>query len=460
MTNRKALLPWLALMTALALISAACGGDSDPADEEGADSGGPADGGADSGGPADGGADSGGPADGGELDSEVVEEEVPAAPVESSTELAEGMLDGVCPSPLVIQTDWFPEAEHGALYQLIPGDYTTWAGEKVVRGAMGLRTGPGDEDVVYFGIHFEIRTGGPAIGDTPVSAHMKLDDSIHLGYASTDSQIMQWAEAPLVSVVAPLERNPQMIMWDPETYPEVESIADLKDLGVQVNVFSAAVYPEVLVAKEILSEEQISPSYNGSPANFIAAGGAIAQQGFASAEVYTYQHTHTEWGKPVAFQLVHDTGFPIYSQTIGVRLDDLEELRPCLELLVPIIQRAVIAYDASPERANERIVDIVDLFADFWEYPRDLADFSVQAQREHGLIGNGPDSTVGNMEPDRIQAVLDAIRATGLADAVHEDLSAEDLYTNEFIDPGIGFPGSETAGGGDASGGAEDGASG
>jgi len=37
---------------------------------------------------------------------------------------AAGALAGVCPSPLVIQTDWFAEAEHGALYELIGDDYT------------------------------------------------------------------------------------------------------------------------------------------------------------------------------------------------------------------------------------------------------------------------------------------------------------------------------------------------
>lgn len=438
MTTNRTLFRWLASMTALALLTAACGGGAEPADEDDADSGGQD-------GPAgeEGGAPAAPAAD--EPDPPVEEdpeEAVPAVPADSSLELTENMLVDVCPDPLVIQTDWFPEAEHGALYHLIAGDYTTYAGEKIVRGPMGLRTGPNDGDAVNFGIDFEIRTGGPAIGGTPVSGHMLLDDSIHLGYASTDSQIMQWADAPLVSIVAPLEKNPQMIMWDPETYPEVESIADLKDVGASVNVFSAAVYPDVLVALEILSEEQIDKSYDGSPARFIAEEGAIAQQGFASSEAYTYEHIHSDWGKPVAFQLVHDAGFPIYSQTIGVRPGDLEELRPCLELLVPIFQRAVVAYDASPERANERIVDVVDLFDDFWVYPRDLADFSVQAQRDHGLIGNGPDSTVGNMELDRVQAVLDAIRATELAGAVPEELSAEDLFTNEFIDPGIGFPAS------------------
>ena len=34
-------------------------------------------------------------------------------------EAAAGDLSEVCPETIVIQTDWFPEAEHGALYYLI-----------------------------------------------------------------------------------------------------------------------------------------------------------------------------------------------------------------------------------------------------------------------------------------------------------------------------------------------------
>ena len=340
-------------------------------------------------------------------------------------------LSGVCPSPLVVQTDWFPESEHGAMYHLIGDDYVVDTENQTVTGSMVL-------DGAELGIDFQVRTGGPAIGFAPVSSYMYTDESIHLGYASTDAQILQWADAPLVSVVAPLEQNPQMIMWDPEL-AGVDSIADLGTENITVNVFGGGVFPLVFVAQGIWNADQVDPSYDGSPARFVSEGGAIAQQGFASSEVFTYEHIYEEWGRPVEFQLLHDAGFQIYSQTIGVRPRDMESMRPCLERLVPIIQQAVVSYDASPDRANAIIVDAVEQYASFWVYPPELADFSVQAQRDYGLIGNGPDSTVGNMELDRIQGVLDSILATDLASDVADGLSAEDLFTNEFIDADIGF---------------------
>ena len=138
---------------------------------------------------------------------------LPYADIDAAASVAVD-LSGVCPSPLVVQTDWFPESEHGAMYELVGDDYTVDVDAKVVRGSMVL----GGQDL---GIEWEVRTGGPAIGFSPVSQHMAADEGIHLGYASTDQQINHWDVAPLMSVVAPLERNPQMIMWDPETYPDV-----------------------------------------------------------------------------------------------------------------------------------------------------------------------------------------------------------------------------------------------
>ena len=342
--------------------------------------------------------------------------------------VAAGLAD-VCPSPLVVQTDWFPESEHGAMYELLGDDYVVDVDNKVVRASMVL----GGTDL---GIEWEVRTGGPAIGFSPVSQHMAVDEGIHLGYASTDQQVNHWDVAPLMSVVAPLERNPQMIMWDPETYPDVESIADLGAQGITINVFGGGTFSEVFVAQGIWSADQVDPSYEGNPSRFVGAGGSIAQQGFASSEVYTYEHVYEQWGKPVAFQLLHDAGFQIYSQTIGVRPGDLEDLRPCLEKLVPIIQQAAVDFNNSPDRANAIIVDAVLKYEDFWVYPPDLAEFSHSAKREFGLVGDGGDGVVGNMVPERIAKVLDDMRAAGMD--IDPSLTADQLFTNEFIDESIG----------------------
>ena len=335
-----------------------------------------------------------------------------------------------CPDPIVIQTDWFPEADHGGLYEMVGEGYTVDADKKVV-------TGPLMSSGAETGIEIEIRTGGPAIGYQPVSVQQYADDSITLGYANTEGQVLRWGDTPTVSVVAPLEINPQIIMWDPETYPDVETLADLGTEDVTINIYSSSLFADVFVAEGIWNKDQVDPSYDGSPARFIAEGGKIAQQGFASAEPYNYEHVFEEWGKPVGFQLLHDAGFKVYSQTLSVLPDEKEELADCLSAFVPVVQQAQVDYVDDPARANAIIIDAVQKFDDFWEYDEGVANFSVETQRELGLVGNGPDETLGNMDEARIQRVIDQIRDAGLD--VPEDLTAADLFTNEFIDDSIGL---------------------
>ena len=386
---------------ALSLVAAACGGDDDATDTTAA------------------------PAPAAEEPAGEPAEEPAAEPV------ADGVLADICPSPLVIQTDWHAESEHGALYNLIGEGYTVEKGRSATVGPMVL-------DGVDLGIDFEIREGGPAIGFSSPSSIIYSDDSVHLAYANTDAQILTFQDTPVLSVVAPLEKNPQMIMWDPETYPDVEDLSDLGDLGVTINIFAGQTYADVFVALGVLSEDQIDPSYDATPARFIAEQGKIAQQGFASSEPYSYKTTFEEWGKDVAFTLLNDNGFPIYSQTIAIKPSDKEEMDACLTELVPIFQQSVVSYHGDPAGANAVILDVNEQLDDGWVYTAGNAEYAAGAMAEFGLVGNGPDAIVGNMDTDRIQEMIDNIALAGLE--FEEGLAPADIVTNEYIDTSIGFP--------------------
>ena len=349
--------------------------------------------------------------------------------VEENDAVASEGLDS-CPDPIVIQTDWFPESEYGATYELFGGG--TYLIDNENRSVAGtLHDGEVDT-----GIGLEVRTGGPAIGFTPVASHMYTDTSITLGYANTEGQITRFNSAPLLSVVAPLERNPQMIMWDPDTYPDVESIADLGERDITISVFGPEVFSEVFIAQGIWSAGQVDPSYDGSPANFIASQGSIAQQGFASAEPFNYRNTYEEWGKDVKYQLLHDAGFPVYSQTLAIRSDDKVSLDACLRDLVPIIQRAVVNFSSNPDSTNALIVDAVESFNSFWVYGEEIADYSVKTQSELGLVGNGTNDVVGDMDQNRVQEVIDLMDKAGIDT---NEIGPSDIFTNEYIDESIGL---------------------
>ena len=316
------------------------------------------------------------------------------------------------------------------MYELIGEGYSVDKDNGITRGPMVL----GGADL---GIEWEVRAGGPFLGGSSVSEIMALDDSIHLGYASTDQQVNHWDVTQLVSVVAPLEKNPQMVMWDPEVYPDLSGIREIGERGIIVQVFAGGTFPDVFIAQGIWDEDQVDKGYGGSPARFIADGD-IAQQGFASAEPFQYEFVHTDYGRPVDFELLHDAGFEIYSQTIGVRNGEIEGMRGCLERLVPIIQQASVDFSSSPDRANAIIVDAVATYDTWWSYSPELAVFSVQAQRDFGLVGDGPDNTAGNMEGSRFEKTFNDMVGAGMQ-GIDPDLTYDQLFTNEFIDPNISY---------------------
>ncbi|MEI4272209.1 ABC transporter substrate-binding protein [Klenkia sp. LSe6-5] len=343
-----------------------------------------------------------------------------------------------CPSNVVVQTDWNPESEHGGLYESLGDDYTIDAGSKTVTGTLI------DSDGDSTGVTLEIRAGGPAIGFQTVTAQMYSDTDITMGYIATDEAIQLSDTQPTTAVLAPLEISPTMIMWDPETYPDVSSIEDLGAAGVTVRYFEGSAYMAYLTGAGILDAAQVDGSYDGTPAGFVAAAGEVAQQGFASAEPYIYKNEVADWGKDVDFQLVYDAGFQPYQSSISVRSADLDGMSDCLAELVPLMQQADVDYLEDPSRVNEIILELVDQYDTGWVYSQGVADYSVETQKELGLVGNGPDDVHGNFDTDRVDTLIEQTTPifTEQGTPPTDGLTADDLVTNEFIDDTIGVPAS------------------
>ena len=347
-------------------------------------------------------------------------------------------LSGVCPATVIIQTDWNPEADHGHLYQLLGPNPVINADKKSVSGdlfASGKATG----------VKVEIRSGGPAIGFSTVSSEMYKDKGITLGYISTDEAVQLSAKLPTTAVFAENDISPQMIMWDPATYPKVKTIKELgtalKADGGVVRYFQGAAYMGYLQGSGILPEAQTDGAYDGTPAKFVTAKGKDGQQGFATAEPYIYQNEVSAWGKPVNFQLINDTGYPIYPEAMSVRSADLSTLSPCLKKLVPVLQQADVDYISKPATTNKLIVDLVTAYNNGWVYSAKVADFGVSQMKKLKVASNGSNAYVGDLDEARVQKVIDIdtplFTATGSAPKT--GLKATDLFTNEFLDTSIGF---------------------
>lgn len=344
-------------------------------------------------------------------------------------------LSGACPATVVIQTDWNPQAEQGGLFALLGPDARIDAGKKSVSGPLMAK---GE----WTGVDVEIRAGGPAIGFSGVPAQMYTDPDILLGWVNTDDAVAASDTLPTTAVMSTFEKAPWAIMWDPKTYPDVHSIADLGKTDATVRYFDGTTYMDYLTGSGLLRTGQLDGSYDGTPAAFIAADGTAAQQGFATVEPWVYENAIPEWGRALDYQLVADTGYPIYAVALAARTADVEGRADCLAKLVPVIQQASVDYFADPSAANALIVSAVEQYDNGWVYPAAEAENSTAQQRALGLAANGADGTFGSFDEARVARVQSIVTPilTAKGVTVPAGLTAEALATNRFLDPAIALP--------------------
>lgn len=340
----------------------------------------------------------------------------------SSNDLSE-----VCPSELVLQTDWFPEAEYGVYYSLIGED-----GE--LDPGAGTYSGP----LLDTGVNLEIRAGGPFIGQQTVQSLMYQDDSINLGLVHTDDAVRFSEQFPVVSVVAPLEKSPLALVWDPEVH-DFESFEDIGESGASILVFTKEVnYVPFLVDKGLVPESSFDDSFDGSYTRFVADN-SLVQQAFVTETPFRLENEIADFGRPVDSILISESGYDPYLSSLAVKAGDLDELRPCLEQLVPIIQQAQIDYINDPVAANQVMVDVATGMDTFWTLSNELLEFGNEQMLEYGIVGNGSDTTLGNFDEERVQQVIDDFAATFGTDVetASPDVAPDTITTNEFIDEEI-----------------------
>ena len=343
-------------------------------------------------------------------------------------------LNGVCPDPVVVQTSWFPQSEHGAVYQLVGNGYRIDAAHKRVTGPLVL----GGRST---GVRIEVRAGGPAVGFQSSAALMYQDPQITLGMLQADEIIQVSKTQPVLGVVAPLEIDPQIILWDPTAHPDWHTIADIGQTDVKVLYFQTGTYMQYLLGSGILRRRQVDGSYDGSPSAFVAAGGKIAVQGYATNEPYTYQHEIAAWGRPVAYQLVYDLGYPNYANVLAVRSDRRASLDACLHRLVPMLQQAQVDFMVKPGPAIDLMVKLDQAYKTGFVYSKGNAEFAVQQMRQLGIVANGGDGTLGNFDTgrlDRLIAITGPIFA-GQKKPIKPGLGPVDVATNAYINPSIGL---------------------
>jgi len=338
-----------------------------------------------------------------------------------------GSLLAACGDRVVLQTDWFPEPEHGGLYQLAGAD-----------GTPDLKKGRFSGEIGDTGVTFEIRAGGPYGGNQGVSALLYSDDDIDMGFVNTDEAVQQSGKLPTVGIFAPLNLSPSALMWDP-TKHNFANIGDIAKSNAKVLYFEGTTFVDYLVAKGSIKKSQLDASYDGGPSRFVAEGDAV-QEVYATNEPYKYEHDLPEWGKPVAFKLVSESGYQPYPENVAVKPTALTEKRACLKQLVPLMQKAQIDYVKDPKAVNAAMLSYVKGLKSFWTLSPGLVDDAVQKMLALKIVANSPDGALGSFDMARVQKMVELLKPLYVGEkikSVKKGVAAKDIATNEFIDPTI-----------------------
>lgn len=348
-------------------------------------------------------------------------------------------LAGLCPSPFIIQKDWLAQAEHGPLYQLIgaagkmsSGQYTGPLGATgidltILEGGGGL--GMGDGETAYSALYL----GNSKAGVTP-----------HLGYQELDNAFIFSKRFPVVGVMAPLDIAPTVLLWDKATYPDgFKSIDDLKAFATsgkgKIYVSTIKRTFGLFLVEAGVPADVFVEGYRGDGENFVTNNGAWLNQGFLTSEVYKFEHGNN-WGKPIGHLTINDLGYRNYTGMLSVATGRMDELAPCLEKLVPLLQQATVDYARDPAEVNKLIVDFnaAGHAASWWKTGPDVTAYAAKTMVESGIIGNGPNATIGDFDMDRVAEMLKIVKPR-LDERADPAVKPEQVVTNRFIDPSIGL---------------------
>jgi hypothetical protein len=124
----------------------------------------------------------------------------------------------------------------------------------------------------------------------------------------------------------------------------------------------------------------------------------------------------------------------------SVLTERIDELSPCLEVLVPVLQQAWVDYLNDPTPTGDVIVGITEAYNNYWVVTPDLNAAGFELFDEIGIGSNGPDGTYGNFDLDRVQGLYDELLPLldELGVEYDADITVDGVVTNRFIDPSIG----------------------
>ncbi len=264
-------------------------------------------------------------------------------------------------TPVKLQTDWYPQPEHGGFY------------DAQIRG--------------YYkeeGLDVTILPNGPYVNSTQeVSVN-----AVQFAMGSSDNVLESVGnDAPLVAVMATMQSDPQAVMVHQDS--PVHSFKDLDGRAVAIRLGASTWFEYLVKRYQLKNVREIPATY--SVANFLQDPGYI-QQIFVTSEPFFVRQA----GVPVRTMLISETGYNPY-RVVTTSRAFLQEHPETVAKFVRASVRGWRDYLKNPDDINAAISKLNPAMS----VPQ--MKFSYEALRDqHFIAGEDPNGTdLGRFDPAR-----------------------------------------------------------
>lgn len=289
-----------------------------------------------------------------------------------------------------VQLNWYPESEHGGLYQaLAEGKYDA------------------------AGIDVEVQSGG---SKTPIGPELALQ-RCQFAIANADDVILNRQQGiDIVAVMAAMQNHPRCILAQKAS--GVESFNDLAGKTFQCN--PGRPFVEFLRSKGLLDGVKEVP-YHGSIANLVADPNTIIQA-YSCAEPLLAQ----QQGIEVNTLMVSELGFNPYSSVLVTTGTMIREQPELVQKFVEITRSGWQNYLTDGTLGNAAILE-----ANQEGMTAEALQFGSTAMRDLAIPEGSDIEQVGMMTAQRWSQLFDQLETLGLVSS--DKVSAQDCYTLEFL---------------------------
>ncbi|MEI6239182.1 MAG: ABC transporter substrate-binding protein [Planctomycetia bacterium] len=295
-------------------------------------------------------------------------------------------------TPVVLQLNWFPEAEHGGFYTALV-------------------------DNVYEseGLAVEIRPGGRS---APIASELAAG-RVQFAVANAEDVVTFRSQgADIVTVMAACQHHPRCLLM--RTDSGVNTFEDLGAHGMTLQVQQGHAFLEYMRSKGLLAGVKEVP-YTGGVA-LTVHDPKMAQQGY----VYSEPLLARREGAEITTLMLSDIGFDPYSSVLVTTGKLVREQPDLVRRMVAAATEGWRRYLTDPAATNAHLLEVNPEGV----APEMLAR-GVEILRGLCLPGGMPSERLGTMTAARWDELLEQM--TALDPSLAGTVKAADCYTLEFL---------------------------